>query len=78
MAAGEPGQAFLGHGQHAARAAGPVIDEIAARFDGLGHRQEDQVGHELDHIARRKVLAGLFVVFFVKAADQFLEQGPIE
>ena len=68
-------QAFLGHGQHAAGAAGPVVNKVGARFDIVGHRQEDQVGHELDHIAGREVLSGLFVVLLVEAADQLLEDG---
>ena len=37
-------------------------------------RAEDKVGHQLDGIARRPVLAGLFVVLFVELAHQLLEQ----
>ena len=35
--------------------------------------QEDQLGHQLDGVARRPVLAGLLVVLLVEAADQLLE-----
>jgi hypothetical protein len=41
----------------------------------LGDGQEDQIGHELDGVARRPVLAGLLVVVLVELADQFLENG---
>jgi len=68
-------QAFLRHGQHAAGAAGSVIDKVGARLDIVGHRQEDQIGHELDHVAGREVLSGLFVVLLVETADQLLEDG---
>ena len=37
--------------------------------------QEDQVGHQPHHVARRPVLAGLLVVLLVEAADQLLEDG---
>jgi hypothetical protein len=68
-------QGFLGHGQHAAGAAGAVVEQIGAGLDAVGHGQEQQLGHELDHVARREVLARLFVVLFVEAADQLLEHG---
>ena len=66
-------QAIFGHGQHAAGAAGAVVDEVGAGFDLVGDGQEDQVGHELHHVAGGEVLARLLVVLFVEAADQFLE-----
>ncbi|OPY18727.1 MAG: hypothetical protein A4E74_00377 [Syntrophus sp. PtaB.Bin075] len=72
---GQLGKTFLRHSEHAAGAAGPVIDQVCAGFDIIGHRQENQVSHELDHIAGREVLTGFFVVFFVEAADQLLEDG---
>ena len=43
---GEATQGVLGDGQHAAGAAGTVVDEIRPRFDLFGNRQKDQVGHE--------------------------------
>ena len=49
---GQLAQGFFRHGQHAAGAAGAVVDQIGAGFDLVGDRQEDQVGHELHHIAR--------------------------
>ena len=38
--------------------------------------QEDQVGHQVDDVPGRPVLAGLLVVLLVELADQFLEDGP--
>jgi hypothetical protein len=70
---GELLQRLLGDGQHAARAAGAVVEQVGAGLDPLGDGQEDQLGHELDGVARRPVLAGLFVVLLVEAADQLLE-----
>jgi len=66
-------QCLLGHGEHAAGAAGAVVERIGAGLDPVGHRQEQQFGHELHHVARGEVLASLFVVFFVEAADQLLK-----
>ena len=70
---GELWQRLLGHGQHAARAAGAVVEQIGARLDLVGDRQEDQVGHQLHRVARRPVLAGFLVVLLVEAADELLE-----
>ena len=70
---GEFVQRFFGDRQHAAGAAGAVVEQIRARLDLVGDRQEDQLRHELDGIARRPVLARLLVVLLVEAADQFLE-----
>ena len=66
-------QRFLADGQHAAGAAGAVVEQIGAGFDLVGHGQEHEIGHQLDGIAGRPVLAGLFVVVLVEAADEFLE-----
>ena len=68
-------EGLLGDGQHAAGAAGAVVEEVGARLDLVGDRQEDQAGHELDGVAGRPVLAGLLVVLLVEAADQLLEDG---
>ena len=38
-------------------------------------RQEHQVRHQSDGVARRPVLARLLVVLLVELADQFLEDG---
>ena len=70
---GESLQRLLGDRQHAAGAAGAVVEEVGARLDLVGDRQEDQVRHQLDGVARRPVLAGLLVVLLVEAADQLLE-----
>ena len=66
-------QRLLGHGQHAAGAAGAVVEEIGAGLDPVGDGQEDELGHQPHGVARRPVLAGLLVVLFVEAADQLLE-----
>jgi len=70
---GELSERLLGHGEQAAGAKRAVVEEVCPRLDLVGDRQEDQLRHELDGIAWRPVLAGFLVVFFVEAADQFLE-----
>ena len=70
---GELLQRLLGHGQHAAGAAGAVVEQVGARLDLVGDGQEDELRHQLDGVARRPVLAGLLVVLLVEAADQLLE-----
>ena len=70
---GEVEQRVLGDGQHPAGAAGAVVDQVGARLDLVGDRQEDQRRHQLDRVARRPVLAGLLVVLLVEAADELLE-----
>ena len=64
---------FLGDGQHAARAAGAVVEQVGAALDAVGDGQEHEVRHEPDGVARRPVFAGLLVVLLVEAADEFLE-----
>ena len=49
----------------------PVPAIIGLNF--IGNRHEDQVGHELDYVARSKVLSGLLVVLFVEPPDQLLK-----
>ena len=66
-------QGLLGHGQHAAGAAGAVVEEIRAGLDLLGDGQEDELRHQPHGVARRPVLARLLVVLLVEAADQLLE-----
>ena len=70
---GELLQHVLGHGQHAAGAAGPVVDQVGAGLDPVGHGQEDQLRHQGHGVARGPVLARLLVVLLVEAPDQFLE-----
>ena len=66
-------QRLFRHRQHAAGAAGAVVEQVGARLDLVGDRQEDQPRHQLHGVARRPVLAGLLVVLLVEAADQLLE-----
>ena len=70
---GELLQRLLGHGQHAAGAAGPVIEQIGAGFDLVGDGQEDELRHQPHGIARGPVLARLLVVLLVEPAHQLLE-----
>ena len=63
------------HGQHAAGAAGAVVDEIGAGLHLVGDGFEDEIGHELHDIAGGEVFAGLLVVLLAEAADQLLEDG---
>jgi hypothetical protein len=64
---------LLRHGQHAAGAAGAVVEQVTAGLDLVRHGQEHEVGHQLHGIARRPVFARFFVVVLVEAAHQFLE-----
>ena len=65
---------LLRHGEHAAGAAGRVIDgRGAAAGGGRAVRGEDEVHHELDDLARGVVLPGVLVVGFGKAADELLK-----
>ena len=73
---GEVLQGLLGDRQHAAGAAGAVIEEIGPRLDPAGDRQQHQPRHQLDRVARRPVLARLLVVLLVEAAHQLLENRP--
>ena len=64
---------FLRDGQHAAGAAGAVVEQVGAGLDLVGHGQEHEIGHQPDGVAGRPVLAGFLVVLLVEAADEFLE-----
>jgi hypothetical protein len=70
---GELLERLLGDGQHAAGATGAVVEQVSARLDHVGDRQQDQFRHQLDGVARRPVLARFFVVLLVEAAHQLLE-----
>ena len=70
---GEFLQRLLGHGQHAAGAASPVIQQVGAGGDPVGDGLEDQLRHQPDRIARGPVLTRLLVVLLVEAAHQLLE-----
>ena len=75
LTAGEAGERLLDHGQHAARAASPVVDKIGGRLHLIGDRHEDEMRHQLHHVAGGEVFAGLFVVFLAEAPNQLLEDG---
>jgi len=64
---------LLRHGQHPARTRSAIIEKVRAGFDRVGDGEEDQLRHELHGVALGPVLAGLFVVLLVEAADQLLE-----
>ncbi len=66
-------QGLLGDGEHAAGAAGAVVEEIGGGFDLVRHGEEDQLRHQLHGVTRRPVLARLLVVLLVEAADELLE-----
>ncbi len=66
-------EAVLGDGEHAARAARPVVEDVGAGQELLHYGQEGQVGHQAHHVARGKVLACLLVVLLAEAPDQLLE-----
>ena len=61
-------QVFLGHRQHAARAAGRVVDGEVPVGDG----DVEQLHHQADDFARGEVLSGLFAALFREAPQQFL------
>ncbi len=71
--AGDRCERLLADGEHAAGAAGAVVEQVGAGLDLGLDGQEDEVRHQSNGVARRPVLAGLFVVFLVELADQFLE-----
>ena len=75
MLGGELPQGVLRYGEHAAGAAGAVVEQVGAGLDLLGDGEEDKFGHEPHGVARRPVLAGLFVVLLVEAPHQLFEDG---
>ncbi|GBD25431.1 hypothetical protein HRbin30_00750 [bacterium HR30] len=66
-------QRFLSHGEHPARAAGPIVQQVGTVGNLIGDGFEDEAGHQADGITRSPVLTCFLVVFFVEAAHQFLE-----
>ena len=59
---------LLGHGQHAARAAGGVVDgEVPVRDGDI-----EQLDHQPDDLARGEVFSGLLAALFREAPEQFL------
>ena len=73
LVAGEPRKRILRHRQHAARAAGAVIDKIGGRLHPVRDRLEDKMRHQLHHVPRREMLARLLVVLLAEAPDQLLK-----
>ncbi len=63
---------ILGLGEHAARAAGRIVDGDD-RWELPFHRLKQQVDHELDDLSRGEVLPGLLIILFVELADEFLK-----
>ena len=72
---GEPGKRLFRDREHPAGATSAVVDEVRARLDLIGHRLEDEVRHELHHVARGEVFARLLVVLLVEPPDELLEDG---
>ena len=66
-------QRLLSDGEHAAGAAGAVVEQVGARLELVGDGEEDELRHQPHGVARRPVLARLLVVLLVEAPDQFLE-----
>ena len=71
---GELRQRLLRDRQHPAGAACAVVDEVGAGQDLFSNRLEDETGHELHHVARGEVLAGLLVILLVEAAYELFEE----
>ena len=77
-----PAQPFrdvlLGDHQHATRAAAGVVDGAhrATAGDARLVAREHEIHHQVDHVARGEVLAGIFVQRLVELADQLFEDCP--
>ena len=67
------GERLLGDGEHAAGAAGTVIEQVGAGPDLGLDRQEHEVRHQRHRVARRPVLTRFLLVLLVEPADQLLE-----
>ena len=67
---------LLPHCEHAARAAGTVVEQIGTGLDLRLDGQENEVRHQANGVARCPVFARFFVVILVELADQLLEDGP--
>ena len=70
---GDRRERLLGDGEHAAGAAGAVVEQVGAGLDLGLDGQEHEVRHQAHGVARRPVLARLLVVLLVELADQLLE-----
>jgi hypothetical protein len=64
---------LLGDGQHAAGAAGAVVEQVTTGFELVLYRQQDKVRHQPHGVAWRPVLARFLVVLLIEFADEFLE-----
>lgn len=67
---GEVWQPFLALGEHAAGAAGRIVDEVGGGLDFVGDGPEDQPGHEANDFPRGEVFAGLLVVLLVEIGPE--------
>ena len=70
----EVADVFFRDGQHAARAAGGIVngfDDVAAGEVFL--RREEEIDHELDDLARGEMFPGLLVGLFRADPNEFLE-----
>ena len=73
---GELPQRLLGHRQHAAGAAGAVVEQVGAGLDLAGDGEEEEPRHERHRVARGPVFARLLVVLLVEAPNQLFEDRP--
>ena len=70
----EVADVFLGDGQHATRAAGGIVDGFDHMTAGeVFLRREEEIDHELDHLARGEMFPGFLVGLFRADPDEFLE-----
>ena len=75
MCARQVQEAFFSDRQHAASSAGAVINKVSTGFNLISDRPEDEIGHQLYYVPRGELLASLFIVLLIEAADQFLKYG---
>ena len=68
-------QGLLRDRQHPSGAAGTIVEEVGPGLDLVCDGEEQEPRHQRHGVARCPVLACLFVVLFVEAAHQLLEDG---
>ena len=68
---------LLGDRQHAAGTAAGVVDgqDFARAADFVFVPGQQQIDHQMNHVPRREVLAGILVQRLVELAQQFFEDG---
>jgi hypothetical protein len=69
------GDVLFGDQQHATRAAAGIVYRAHDPFppDAVGVARQHEVNHQVHHVARREVFAGIFIQRFIELADQLLE-----